>query len=101
MCTINSGPGKYDIKSDFPDDSESAIVADLMKKKKKMKELDGVDLDNNGIDDGTCNPLFLPAVGERYFDIDTCVLSSLFSLLSSSLLLFSSSSLFLSSLFQD
>ena len=53
-----------------------------------MKELDGVDLDNNGIDDGTCNPLtffvvFLPAVGEN-FDIDTCVLSSsLLSLLSS------------------
>ena len=45
--------GKYDVVSlSFPENSQQALVQEMVRAKRKMKLADGVDLDNNGIDDG-------------------------------------------------
>ena len=62
---MHPGPGKYEMKSlSFQDNSQQAVLQEIAKQKKKMKLLNGLDLDNNGIDDGLEIEALLPVSGE-------------------------------------
>jgi hypothetical protein len=61
LGTMYPGPGKYEVKSDFEVDSQQSILHEIHRLKKKMKLVSGVDLDNNGIDDGLEIEALLPA----------------------------------------
>ena len=41
LGTLEPGPGQYETPSSFEDNSEMLLVQELMKQKKKMKEMDG------------------------------------------------------------
>ena len=61
---MHPGPGKYEMKSlSFQDNSQQAVLQEIAKQKKKMKLLNGLDLDNNGIDDGLEIEALLPVSG--------------------------------------
>ena len=62
---MHPGPGKYEMKSlSFQDNSQQAVLQEIAKQKKKMKLLNGLDLDNNGIDDGLEIEALLPVSGD-------------------------------------
>ena len=65
LGVMHPGPGKYEMKSlSFQDNSQQAVLQEIAKQKKKMKLLNGLDLDNNGIDDGLEIEALLPVSGE-------------------------------------
>ena len=64
LGVMHPGPGKYEMKSlSFQDNSQQAVLQEIAKQKKKMKLLNGLDLDNNGIDDGLEIEALLPVSG--------------------------------------
>jgi hypothetical protein len=63
LGTLEPGPGQYNdtTLNSFVDNSQASIVAELIRnKKKEMRKMDGLDLDNNGIDDGLEIEALLP-----------------------------------------
>jgi hypothetical protein len=60
LGVLEPGPGSYEARSSFPEDTESAMKGELVRAKRKMQAAEGVDLDNNGIDDGLEIEALLP-----------------------------------------
>lgn len=60
LGVLEPGPGQYEARSSFPENTESAVRQELVRAKRKMKKSEGVDLDNNGVDDGLEIEAMLP-----------------------------------------